>query len=258
MRVGVGIIKRLKWLLFRARLAFEDPRNRAYDARHNVETAREEALGEVGVAADAVKRGNSVYRVTWGGLIEKALSRLDIDPLRYSFIDYGSGKGKAMLMASDYPFRSIIGLEYAGRLHEIAVANCRSYRSPGQKCRALQPILGDVLDYTPPPGPIVCFMCNPFDQATMRKVFAAWRARHAGGETDIRILYLNMRNIAESRQVLDEQDWLKPVARGRRFVVLAPKAQPQGGAQPAVAANDSIPEKAPMNWAAEFSPVGGS
>src|SRR5262245_38417828 len=91
---------RLKWKLFQIRLAFEDPRNRAFDKRYSVETAQEEHLGEVGVAPHAIARGNCVYRVTWEWLIEKALTRLDIDHRRYIFIDYGSGKGKAMLMAS--------------------------------------------------------------------------------------------------------------------------------------------------------------
>lgn len=215
---------RLTWRLFRARLAFEDPRNRAFDRRHHVETAREEHLGKIGVSPDAVERGNSVYRVTWGWLIKKAIAQLDIDPQRCTFIDYGSGKGKAMLVASDYPFKTIIGLEYAKRLHDIAAENCRTYRSANQQCHSLQPVLGDALEYTPPPGPIVCFMCNPFDGTTLHTVFNRWRARYEGGEREIRILYLNMRNIAEASRVLDIQDWLTPVARNRRFVVLAPKA----------------------------------
>jgi hypothetical protein len=221
---SVGMVTRFKWRLFQARLAFEDPRSRAFDRRHHVETAREERLGEMGVAADAIERGNAVYRVTWGSLITKAMAQLDIDPRRYSFIDYGSGKGKAMLMASDYPFKTIIGLEYAKRLHDIAAENCRTYRSANQKCNSLEPILGDALDYAPPAGPIVCFMCNPFDEATLRAVFKSWRARYEGGEREIRILYLNMRNIAEKATVLENQDWLAPVARTQRFVVLAPKA----------------------------------
>jgi len=220
---SADLVRRFKWRLFRARLAFEDPRSRAFDRRHRVETAREELLSDMGVAADAIKRGNTVYRVTWSSLIKKAMAQLDIDPRRYSFIDYGSGKGKAMLMASDYPFKTIIGLEYAKRLHDIAVENCRTYRSANQQCHSLEQTLGDALDYTPPPGPIVCFMCNPFDETTLRAVFNGWRARYEGGEREIRILYLNMRNIAEKATVLENQDWLSPVARNRRFVVLAPK-----------------------------------
>ena len=47
--------------------------------------------------------------------------------------------------------------------------------------------------------------------------------RYQRGERDIVILYLNMRNVTESAEVLGEQDWLNPVAPDRRFVVLAPK-----------------------------------
>jgi hypothetical protein len=216
--------KNLKWRLFRARLVFENLRSRAFDKRHHVETAREERLAEMGVGAEDIQRGNSYYRVTWGWLIKKAMAKLDIDHRRYSFIDYGSGKGKAMLMASDYPFKTIIGLEYAKRLHDIATENCRTYCSVDQKCHSLEQMLGDVMEYTPPPGPIVCFMCNPFDEATLRTVFNIWRARYEGGEREIRILYLNMRDIAEMSKVLEEQSWLAPLARNRRFVVLAPKA----------------------------------
>lgn len=216
-------MNRLTWMLFKARLAFEEPRNRAWDAAHGVETARDEPLSEAGVAADAVSRGNSLYRVTWGGLIDRALGALDIAPRGWSFIDYGSGKGKAMLMASDRPFARIVGVEYAPRLHEAAVANCASYHSDAQQCRVLEPVLGDVLDYEPPPGPIVCFMCNPFDGPTLSAVFDRWRARHAAGGGDMRILYLNMRNVAESAAVLDAQDWLTAVARDRRYVVLKPR-----------------------------------
>lgn len=216
-------VSRFKWRLFQARLAFEDPRSRAFDRRHRVETAREELLREIGVAPDAVKRGNTVYRVTWGWLIEEAIAQLNIDPRRYTFIDYGSGKGKAMLIASHYPFKSIIGLEYAKRLHDIAAQNCRTFHSAQQQCSSLEPVLGDALHYTPPPGPIVCFMCNPFDETTMRAVFNSWRARHEEGQPEIRILYLNMRNVAEAAKVLNDQDWLAPVARDRRFVLLAPK-----------------------------------
>ena len=60
------------------------------------------------------------------------------------------------------------------------------------------------------------------DQKTLRAVFKSWRMRHEAGAREIRILYLNMRDIAESAEVLAEQDWLTPVARNRRFVVLAP------------------------------------
>lgn len=214
---------RLKWALFKGRLKIENRLSRAYDAKYNVDTAKEEPLADCGVPEQDVARCNGLYRVTWGSLIQKAIGKLRIDHTRYSFIDYGAGKGKAMLMASDYPFKRIIGLEYSERLHAIASANCHAYQSEAQKCRALEPILIDVLNYEPPTGPIVCFMCNPFDDVTMRRMFDRWRTRHEAGERDIRIMYLNMRTIREMSSVLQEQDWLRPAVSGKRYVILAPR-----------------------------------
>ena len=82
-------INKLKWRLFGWRLVVEDQRSRAFDKRYNVETAREEPLGEMGIPTGDVERGNGVYRVTWGWLIEKALAQLNVDFGRYTFIDYG-------------------------------------------------------------------------------------------------------------------------------------------------------------------------
>jgi hypothetical protein len=217
---------RVKWALFRARLRVEDCLSRAYDIRHHVETAREELLADCGVPGADIERGNTVYRVTWGSLIRKALRELRVDHSRYTFIDYGAGKGKAMLMASDYPFKRIIGLEYSEKLHAIASANCRTYRSAEQKCRAIEPTLVDVLDYEAPCGPIVCFMCNPFDDATMETMFERWRTRHGGRDRDLRIIYCNMRTIGEKSSVLERQTWLRPTTTGRQYVVFAPRSAP--------------------------------
>jgi hypothetical protein len=215
---------RLEWALFKARLRIEDRLSRAYDLRHDVETAQGEALAACGVAPEDIERGNSVYRATWGSLIRASLARLRIDHSRYTFIDYGSGKGKAMLMAADYPYQRIVGLEYSDRLHAIASANCQSFHRRAQKCHVLEPALVDVLNYEPPPGPIVCFMCNPFDEATLHAMFDRWRASFDAGEREIRILYLNMRTIREKSSALRAQHWLRRIAQGKRYVLLAPRA----------------------------------
>jgi hypothetical protein len=73
MAMVKSLKRRIKWKLFQARLVLEDFRSSAFDRQFNVETAREEPLGDVGVPANAIARGNSVYRVTWGWLIKKAI-----------------------------------------------------------------------------------------------------------------------------------------------------------------------------------------
>jgi len=45
----------------------------------------------------------------------------------FTLIDLGSGKGRVLLMASDYPFKRIIGVEFMPELHRVAEGNIRKY-----------------------------------------------------------------------------------------------------------------------------------
>ena len=53
--------------------------------------------------------------------------RLQLDYQRFGFVDVGSGKGRALLLASDYPFREIIGVELSPELDRVARANIARY-----------------------------------------------------------------------------------------------------------------------------------
>src|SRR5271170_4175507 len=49
--------------------------------------------------------------------------QLHLDCQRFRFVDLGSGKGRALLLASDYPFSEIIGVELSPELDLIARSN---------------------------------------------------------------------------------------------------------------------------------------
>ena len=91
----------------------------------------------------------------------------------FSFVDLGSGKGRTLLMASDYPFRRIVGVEIVPELHRVAMDNIRRYRSDTQKCFAVQSVCGDARDFQFPPAPTVLFLFNPLPEAGLRTVVAA-------------------------------------------------------------------------------------
>jgi SAM-dependent methyltransferase len=83
----------------------------------------------------------------------------------FTFIDIGSGKGRVLLMASDYPFRQILGVELLPALHRIAQENIRKYTSPSQQCFAIESICGDARDFEFPPDPTVLYLFNPLPEA---------------------------------------------------------------------------------------------
>jgi len=77
------------------------------------------------------------------------------------FLDLGSGKGRVVLAAALYPFSRIIGLELSPDLNSIARSNVEACRSR-LRCKNIQLVTGDVVDYEVPDHVTVVYMNNPF------------------------------------------------------------------------------------------------
>jgi len=144
-----------------------------YDWDYRVNTTS----GAVGWRDRLLGMFHSAYQPTEPVAFHEMLDALqrasNLDFYGFTFVDLGSGKGRTLLMASDYPFRRIVGVELLPSLHEIAVENLRLYKSESQKCFALESICGDATDFPFPDEPLVVFLFNPFGEAGMRRVIAS-------------------------------------------------------------------------------------
>src|SRR5215471_11844719 len=76
-------------------------------------------------------------------MMDELRRRTSINFAEFTFIDLGSGKGRVLLMASDYPFRRIVGVELLAALHHIAEQNIEQYHSDSQRCFALESVCAD-------------------------------------------------------------------------------------------------------------------
>lgn len=210
---------RVRSIVFHWRLRREALRNLAFDQHYGTDTAAEVPLALAGVNATDAERGNGAYRAVWASEFHRSMAALPIEHDRFVFIDFGSGKGKAMLMAADYSFRRIIGVEYAPRLHQIAVRNIAVYREMVPGCCPCEPILCDALTYVPPDEPLVCFFFNPFDDATLGQVFHNLRLSVQRHYRDVYIIYVNLRTVWESHYVFDDLDDFVLVRRDRKYLI---------------------------------------
>jgi SAM-dependent methyltransferase len=103
----------------------------------------------------------------------EALKQQSHSDLRdFVFVDLGSGKGRTLLMASDYPFRRIVGVELLPALHQAAQENLSRYRSESQKCFALESICADATEFPFPAEPMVLYLFNPFPESGLRRMMA--------------------------------------------------------------------------------------
>ena len=112
------------------------------------------------------------YQPTKIARLKKIFRELRINFEDYVFLDLGSGKGRALLIASEFPFKRIIGVEVLSELHLISEKNIRAYRSTTQKCRAIESNCCDATLYQMPPENMVLFLSNPFEHPIVSRVLA--------------------------------------------------------------------------------------
>lgn len=136
-----------------------------------------------------------------------------LDLRAFTFIDLGSGKGRTLLMASDYPFRRIIGVELLPSLHQIAQENLRQYKSQSQKSFALESICADATAFPLPADPLVIFLFNPFPESGMRQVVANLDQSLRAHPRPVCVLYHN----PLLEHTLGESKQLKKIAGGQQY-----------------------------------------
>lgn len=139
-----------------------------YDWDHRVNTTS----GTVGWRERLLGLFYSPYQPTDPSLFREMMSSLPIEFDQFTFVDLGSGKGRTLLMASEYPFRRIIGVEILPELHQIAEENLALYKSGPQKCFTLEAICGDAVEFPFSAEPIVLYLFNPLPPSGLRRVMA--------------------------------------------------------------------------------------
>ena len=175
----------------------------ARDRRFGVETGAGMRgiipLSDLAVEGDARELGND-YAPTPYGTIRQALRHLPRNVTDFTFVDFGSGKGRVLLSASDYDFKEIIGVEFAKELHESAQKNISNYRSDRQKCFSMTSELADATQFAIPAGNCILFFSNPFDESLMQKIASNIKASFHENPRKIVVMYYN----PISRRVFDE------------------------------------------------------
>jgi len=140
----------------------------------------------------------------------KIIQELSIDHTRFSFIDFGSGKGRALLIASQFPFKSVIGIEFSRELCEVAKDNIA--KIPPSKCAAsrVECVHTDAMKYRLPGNPLVCYFYHPFDQEIMEVVVGRLVESLREIPRELYVIYLD----AQHRAVFDNSGLWDVISEG--------------------------------------------
>lgn len=174
--------------------------DRRYDARFGVDTAGIDLIHEL--ESDTVNAYSPVPRWT----LRRMLRRLPIHYSDFAFVDLGCGKGKALLVAAEVPFREIVGVEVAPRLAAIARENLRKFARKNRvpQCEV---VLIDAREFRLSEKPLVIFFYDPFTAEVMEPVLDGIRRSLQRAPRPIYILYAKPR----LRNLMDDCGFLSLV-----------------------------------------------
>lgn len=153
------------------------------------------------------------------------------------FIDFGSGMGRVVLQAAQYPFKRVIGVELSPQLHAVAEENV-DRASPHQRCKEIELVNRDVLYYDLPDDVTVAFFNNPFAGYIFQSVVRNLVESVARNPRTLRIVYLNpveepmlfdmgARPVRQVRGLRPTREWSR--SHSIRMYVIEPKEQGQDG-----------------------------
>ncbi|HMG87237.1 MAG TPA: Gfo/Idh/MocA family oxidoreductase [Terracidiphilus sp.] len=152
------------------------------------------------------------YYGTAPSLVQAVLDRWLETPDRlfvenYTFIDFGSGKGRVVLIASKLPFRKCIGVELNPDLNAIAADNFARWQQSGNPRSPLEAVCQDALAFEFPPGPCLVYLFNPFPSQVLAHLIDRIAEAFAGRPGQLDLLYVN----AEFKDLLDQHQGFTPL-----------------------------------------------
>jgi SAM-dependent methyltransferase len=205
--MGWITVEEATWHRYKARIDAE------FDEAHGVRTGGVDDLYGLSIVGPNARHGVS-HIASDPHEFSQALAAVAVDHSRFSFVDLGCGRGRALLLAARLPFRTIVGVEFAAELFAAAQANVATL-APEHRAR-IRLVHGDASLFEAPAEPLVVFLYHPFFGDVMRKVARRLTQDVTAHPRPVQIVYLN----PLCRDVWLAEGWFE-TKTGPNFAVLA-------------------------------------
>lgn len=189
------------------------PGDADFDTRFGTDTGGEIPVEMLAHAPDVAPQAVS-YEATDPGAFRHMIGELPIRYRDYAFVDVGSGKGRALLLATAWPWRRIIGVEASPVLHRTAESNVRAWARAGKDTRRIELCNRNASAFHPPEDlPAVLYLFNPFRARVMARLLLELKYSLRAAPRDLWIVYYN----PQLEYMLEATGWLARSCAGRGF-----------------------------------------
>lgn len=143
-------------------------------------------------------------------VLYRLLRSQPIDVPNSTFVDFGCGKGRAIIVAATFPFRRVIGVEIADALAAAAQENV--VRMKRRKASAVEVLKMDAAQFEVPFDANVIYFYNPFAGKLLERVVSNIHVSFTKRPRRLHIVYINDDHF---EAIVRGQSWLQCTRRLR-------------------------------------------
>ena len=187
-----------------------------FDLQYGIDTSGIVNVPDLDVKEE-IRKHSVRYEPTRIWLFNNIIDQLQITYENYVFVDLGSGKGRALLLASEFSFKKIIGIETSPRLCKIARENIRKYKDEYQKCHDISCLCIDVRNFELINENTIFYLYNPFDEHVMRAVLSNIEDSLRRYPRTVFLVYTN----PKYREITDGAGFLYIIKKDKRYRIYA-------------------------------------
>lgn len=178
-----------------------------FDKKFNVDTLSWVKVNDLGVKLNN-KEHAVLYQPTRVLSLRKLFSRLELRP-NSTLVDIGCGKGRVLLLAAEFGFRNVKGIDFSPLLCSIAEKNIKKFKQKAQIKTVIQVINEDAANYQYEENDNIFFLYNPFDEVILEKVLKNITASLKRKNRKIWMIYANAQHselIEEKMKIINTHD----------------------------------------------------
>jgi SAM-dependent methyltransferase len=206
-------------------LAYKPEQDASFDRRFATDTAGAVQPEQLGIRDVAAREQAILYLPSPARVTRWMLDQLGVEHADFTFVDLGCGKGRVLLVASEYPFRRIVGVEISPQLAAIARSNLDLYRPRARACQDVEVINTDATQLAFPDGNLWLHLYHPFEpvvteavlaqleqalQRQPRRAVVAYLTYASAVEAvdEVFARFPRLKRVRHERSVLGQYDWI--------------------------------------------------